>query len=410
MVDGMFTSEEKPVLATYMNAYRDLQAVESEMEALGPDARGLERELEMTRFQIAEIDEAGFVDGDEESLRLRLDRLRYAEEITEELSVAMGALGESGIEDVMGRALGALDKVARIDTGAASLSARLSEVAGEASELARDLSRYAATIDRDPSALAADEQRISELSALKRKYGDTISDISAFAKVALERSETIVELLDAAQSLTARHAQAITAIDAASLELRSLRAEHAFRASQSAQTHLRDLGFDNPAIRITVEPKEPTSTGADRFRILFASDAALTPAPMSSIASGGELSRLVLALTLASGGADAELVAFDEIDAGIGGSTALAMGEKLAALARTRQVICVTHLPQVAAYGSRHYSVERNGTTASIEEVDGPRRVEEISRMLAGMGASEKGKSHAKELLAAAAGSSMAKE
>jgi DNA repair protein RecN (Recombination protein N) len=120
---------------------------------------------------------------------------------------------------------------------------------------------------------------------------------------------------------------------------------------------------------------------------------------VSSIASGGELSRLVLALTLASGGVDTDVVAFDEIDAGVGGETALAMGHKLASLAQTRQVLCVTHLPQVAAFADKHYVVLRNGATTSIKEAAGADRTEELSRMLAGLSSSEKGKQHAEELL-----------
>jgi DNA repair protein RecN (Recombination protein N) len=134
----------------------------------------------------------------------------------------------------------------------------------------------------------------------------------------------------------------------------------------------------------------------------FASDVALVPGPISAIASGGELSRLVLALTLASGGVDTDIVAFDEIDAGVGGETALSMGRKLASLANARQVICVTHLPQVAAFASKHFVVSRDGATTKIEEVSDGERTEELSRMLAGLTSSEKGREHAEELLALA--------
>lgn len=405
IIDGMFTPDDQPVLNAYNDAYSDLRAVESEMDALGSDRRGLERELEMARFQVAEITDAGFLDGDEETLRARLDRLRHAEEITTELSVATVALGDSGVGDHVGRALGAVDRIARYDDEASTLSSRLLDVAETVNELLAELSRYASAIEGDPVRLDADERRSAELSALKRKYGDTIADVNAFAKKADERSDTIERLLDAAQTLGDRHANALNTLTETSKELRAVRVDHARHAQGLAQLHLKDLGFSDPLVRVLVEAKAPAASGADRFRILFASDSALTPAPITSIASGGELSRLVLALTLASGGADAEVVAFDEIDAGIGGSTALAMGEKLAELSRSRQVICVTHLPQVAAYASCHYTVVRSGTTAQVEEIAGDRRVEEISRMLAGMADSEKGKKHAKELLDVASGS-----
>ena len=147
----------------------------------------------------------------------------------------------------------------------------------------------------------------------------------------------------------------------------------------------------------------PGAHGVDRPELRFASDDQLEPGPIGRIASGGELSRLVLAIRLATGAADAAVVAFDEVDAGVGGATALAMGRKLAKLADRRQVLCVTHLPQIAAQATTHYVVERDGPRATVREVVDEARIEELSRMLAGMPNSERGREHAAELLEAAA-------
>jgi DNA repair protein RecN (Recombination protein N) len=172
--------------------------------------------------------------------------------------------------------------------------------------------------------------------------------------------------------------------------------------TQGAIEHLRDLGFGDPVVEFEVTPIEPGPTGADRITVKFASDASLQPAPVARIASGGELSRLVLAIRLAAGRAEATVVAFDEIDAGLGGETALAMGRKLASLGQDRQVLCVSHLPQVAAFADAHYVVERTGTQASVRRVEGDDRVDELTRMLAGLAGSQKGRDHAAELLALA--------
>ena len=153
---------------------------------------------------------------------------------------------------------------------------------------------------------------------------------------------------------------------------------------------------------IEVADAEPGPDGADRVEILFASDERLKAGPVSRVASGGELSRLVLSLRLASGAGSAQVVAFDEIDAGVGGATALAMGAKLANLAQDRQVLCVTHLPQVAAYADQHFVVEREGVGALVRPVTGEARLEELSRMLSGLPDSERGKQHAEELRALA--------
>jgi DNA repair protein RecN (Recombination protein N) len=152
-------------------------------------------------------------------------------------------------------------------------------------------------------------------------------------------------------------------------------------------------------VGIRINPSEPGPNGADRLVLEFASDATLEARPASRIASSGELSRLTLALRLAAGVEDATVVAFDEIDAGTGGATALAMGRKLAALSAGRQVFCVTHLPQVAAFADRHFAVRRQGTVATVELVEDEERVEELSRMLAGLPESDRGREHAAELL-----------
>ena len=173
--------------------------------------------------------------------------------------------------------------------------------------------------------------------------------------------------------------------------------------AESARLHLEDLSFTDPIVRFDVEADEPAAAGADRITLLFASNAALQPGPVGRIASGGELSRLVLALRLAGSAGEADIVAFDEIDAGIGGATALAMGRKLAALAESRQVLCVTHLPQVAAFAASHVVVTRDGNRVTVRVVNEQERIEELSRMLAGLPDSDRGREHAEELLALAA-------
>ena len=155
-------------------------------------------------------------------------------------------------------------------------------------------------------------------------------------------------------------------------------------------------------IRIEIGEATPRATGADTVDLLFSSDSRLVPGPVGKVASGGELSRLVLSLRLASGVGAAQVVAFDEIDAGVGGTTALAMGAKLARLARDRQALCVSHLPQVAAYADTHIIVERNGPTATVRILDEDDRLRELSRMLSGLTDSERGYRHARELRAVA--------
>jgi DNA repair protein RecN (Recombination protein N) len=155
-------------------------------------------------------------------------------------------------------------------------------------------------------------------------------------------------------------------------------------------------------LSIGVGQGTPGPSGADHVALAFSSDEELPPGPVSKVASGGELSRLVLSVRVAAGVADADVVAFDEIDAGVGGATALAMGELLARLAAGRQVLVVTHLPQIAAFADAHFVVDREGSRAVVRRVEGTERLAELARMLSGIEHSERGQGHAEELLALA--------
>jgi DNA repair protein RecN (Recombination protein N) len=188
-------------------------------------------------------------------------------------------------------------------------------------------------------------------------------------------------------------------VEAAAERLHHARNDAGGLISRAAVEHLRDLGFSEPVVEFDLTRRDPGPDGGDQVVLHFASDRDLEAAPISKVASGGELSRLILALRLAAGAGDVDVIAFDEIDAGTGGETALAMARKLQALAADRQVFCVTHLPQVAAFADSHFVVRRNGNVASVERLEGEQRLEELSRMLAGLPDSVRGRAHAKELL-----------
>jgi DNA repair protein RecN (Recombination protein N) len=399
LVDQMLDDHGRSTLETYASAWANHRAILEQAEALGGDLRSLEREVEMLRFQVEEIDAAGFASGDEEDLRSTAKRLRSAEELASELDEAMSALSDEGIGARLDDAVRAVEKASRIDPGLDDTANQVSEISSLVNELLTDLSRYAADLSSDDTDLGIVEQRLAVLGDLKRKYGDTIDDIGVFRKDASERIDQLTATLASAADIDERLEASKTEVTATGTALRASRADAASALAQRAQEHLKYLGFTDPLLSIEVAAHDPRHTGCDTITLLFASDAGLTPQPVAQVASGGELSRLVLALTLAAGGAESAVVAFDEIDAGIGGSTALAMGEKLAALAVGRQVICVTHLPQVAAYGSTHLVVSRDGTKTRVTEVARKDRVVEITRMLAGLGDSDTGQKHAHELL-----------
>jgi DNA repair protein RecN (Recombination protein N) len=392
---------EPAVLQAYRQAWQTWSVLVEDQRNLGGDLPSLERELDMVTFQAREISAAGFAPGDEEALRERATRLRNAEELAITLSGALETLtGNGAAAEALGSAVAGLRRAARLDPSLSGLVGSSEDLAALATELAVEIRSVVDDVGRHREELAEVEERLSLEGALRRKYGSSLTDVLAFGETAEARRAELVSLLERAGRLDEELTGARRSLEQAGEELREARCRAAVWLQESTGALLRELGFASPVIEVAVTAGEPGPEGADQVKLLFASDAALDPGPVSQVASGGELSRLVLSLRLAGGAGEAPVVAFDEVDAGLGGAAALALGRKLAALAEQSQVLCVTHLPQVAAFADAHFVVERQGNRAGVRKVQGEERLEEISRMLAGLPESERGRGHAEELLA----------
>lgn len=400
LVDGLLDDAGRSAADEYRAAWGRLSALRADRQALGGDPRGMARDLDLLRHESSEISAANLVPGEDEDLRGRLARLRHAGELTEALAAAAALLDdEGGATDIARTALGSIESAARVDPDLASMAERLRGSLADLDELVRDLRITAGEIDHDPAALARAEDRAALVAALKRRFGATVDEVITYGKRAAERAAQLQHQIARSETIDADLAAAEDAAQAAGAALAVARRNAGKHLADGALHHLTQLGFREPVLSVEVEPAPPGPHGADRVRLLFSSDAGLTPGPVSRVASGGELSRLVLAVRVAGGVADAEVLAFDEIDAGVGGSTALAMGELLARLASGRQVFVVTHLPQVAAFADTHFVVERSGKEAMVRRLDGDDRVAELARMLGGIGDSDAGRTHATELL-----------
>jgi len=401
LIDGLLDDTALAVRDDYLGAYGELRRLEGLAESLAGDERSLARDLDLLRHQASEIERAGVTPDEDAELTARLQRLRHAREITDGLAATLEALDEeSQAIDLMRRGLDELRSVAKLDADLEPLTRRLESVISDAEELTADLRRSASGLDLDPSALEAAEERAALVADLKRKYGATIAEVFDYAADATERAEELEQRIEQTETISADIAAARHRAVEHGRFLAVARRTAAERLAADAGSNLTSLGFRDPALEITVEDAAPGAAGADRVQLVFASDRSLKPGPVGKVASGGELSRLVLAIRVAAGVAEAPVVAFDEVDAGIGGTTALAMGERLASLATTGQVLVVTHLPQVAAFAHRHFIVERAGASASVRLVEGQERLAELARMLGGMEQSERGQLHAEELLA----------
>ncbi len=401
LVDGSLPTRSRPRLEDYLRAWGELGRLRSEQAEIGGDRRALERDLDAARQQAEEIGAAGLSLDEEIDLATRADRLRNAESLTEGLTAAHAALSDDGgAIDRIGNVIAELRRLSALDPSLEAMHGQAVSMSDAMSELSAEMSGVASTLEHDPRALEIAETRIKLLGDLRRKYGETIAEVMSFGEEAEARATALEHRINAAATLDEDIEKATALVAEAAAALTKARRSVAKKLAVDAAVHLGDLGMKHPLVELNFEGIAAGPRGADRIVLTFASDKSLPAGPVSRIASGGELSRLVLSLRLAAGAGDVPIVAFDEIDAGVGGATALAMGEKLSRLSRGRQVFCVSHLPQIAAFADMHVVVERDGAGAATARIiGGADRAREIARMLSGLGDTATGVEHADELL-----------
>ncbi|MEV7867075.1 DNA repair protein RecN [Streptomyces sp. NPDC088124] len=416
--------------AAYATAYRRLRAVAAELDELTTRARERAQEADLLRFGLTEIAAVEPLAGEDTELAAEAERLGHAEALASAASLAHAALAGNpedpeGVDatTLVGGAGRALDAVKAHDPVLAGLADRMGEIAILLTDVAGELAGYADNLDADPRRLAAVEERRAALTGLTRKYGADIDAVLAWSEesaarltelegdderigeLTAERDALRAELSGLAQALTdarteaaARFAEAVTA------ELASLAMPHARVSFDIRQTESPDesAGVDVGGRSVVYGPH-----GADEVELLLAPHPGAQPRPIAKGASGGELSRVMLAVEVVFAGSDpVPTYLFDEVDAGVGGKAAVEVGRRLAKLARSAQVVVVTHLPQVAAFADRQLLVEKtvdgSVTSSGVTVLEGEDRVRELSRMLAGQEDSETARAHAEELLATA--------
>ncbi len=395
----------------YRASLAELDAARDAFRLLEAALADRDRRIEQLRHVIAEIDAVAPEPGEDEALEARLPRLRHAVRLAEAVGRARSALGDdAGASDALAVAEGALAAVRGLDPGLDAIAERVGAIGVELQDTASALRAYGDSVEHDPETLDATERRLHTLRDLGRRHGPTLADVIA------QRERAVPELasLEEGEAGLERAREALATAEAALRDageaLASVRAEAADRFSAALADAAADLALPDARFAVRRTPlafAEWGMAGPERVEFMFAPSVGEEPRALARIASGGEISRVMLALKGVLGSADdVPVLVFDEIDAGIGGATARAVGRRLASLARGRQVIVVTHLPQVAAYAdaqvvvSKSASGERTVTTATT--VTGGDREAETARMLAGS-VSDASLSHARELLGHAA-------
>ncbi len=390
LLDSFARAQEQ--LDEYRKHYRQLQALIAEHAALNTAETAREQELDLLRHHTNEIRSANLVAGEEEEIEKRYKLASNSKRLIELASAIANKLSEAddSVLSQLAETQRLLRELEKIDNSVAEFSSAHAASVVELSEIARALSSYAEKLDLDPEQLAALEQRISVFETLKRKYGGSIADVIAFGERAAERMQKI-EGRDAELERLTREIEDVRAqMNRAGEALRKLRAQGAPKLSENIRRNLRDLGFRQSEFEAKLDAlDEPRPNGFDAVELLFSPNPGEPLKPLRAIASSGEISRLMLAIKSALAAYDAiPLLVFDEIDTNVGGEIAHAVGAKMQTLGREHQVICITHLPQVAATASSHFvvtkGVVRGRTYSQLREVSGKSRQEEIARMLGG--------------------------
>ena len=390
LLDGFADAEA--TVREFEQLYRNLQTLRAEQAALSTAETAREQEISLLRHQVSEIANARLSVTEEEEIAARYKLAANSKRLVELAGTISRRLSEAddSILPQLAETQRLLRELEKIDPAQGMLADAHAASIVELSEIARSLSHYAEELDLDPEQLATLEERVSLFETLKRKYGGSIAEVIAFGEQATERLRKIEGRDEELQRLSKEIETTCAEVQRAGKVLGELRAKAAPKLSENIRSNLRDLGFRQSEFEAKLTMlDEARATGFDAIELLFSPNPGEPLKPLRTIASSGEISRLMLAIKSSLAEQDAiPLLVFDEIDANVGGEIANAVGAKMRKLAGDHQVLCITHLPQVAAAAATHFVVTKEvtgGRTHSrLSEVAGKTRNEEIARMLGG--------------------------
>ncbi len=401
LLDAFAGDKAAKARAELRHALGEVTAVDDRLASLGGDARSRAREIDLLRFQIDDIDEAAVTADEEQQLDAMITMLGDADELRRVLADAHGALdGSAG--DAVGAAVASLEA---FPGALGDLADRVRAVQAEITELVHDVRLRRDGIQADPEQLAAAVARRQRLRELRRKYGETLADVLAYADESRTRLEELQSHDQLVAELEQQRAAAVAAAERAAQSLRKARRAAAPKLAAAVTEHLQELALGRAAFDVELDDAPMSEDGVDAVTFVLAPNAGEPGRPLARVASGGELSRTMLAIRVVLSQAPPTLV-FDEVDAGLGGEAGAAVGRALAELGRSHQVLCVTHLAQVAAAADAQLHVAKHQvggrTEAQVELLLDDARVREVARMLGGASTSKTAQAHARELLTTA--------
>jgi DNA repair protein RecN (Recombination protein N) len=403
-VDGFAGPEAVALAQEVAEAARSVGRKQRERDELQTNELARTRELDVVRYEVAEIEAARLQEGERERLLADAAGLEEAEAIATGAAEAVLALsGEGGAEDTLVQAAKALEPAGTKAPVLRALRDRAIAIHNEVSDITLELRR--ASIEPDPAALEHTRERLDLIARLCRKFGPDESDVLHYLEVSRQRAEELAGLPERVAEVTRELDERTKRVSSLSKQLSQLRSSAAPRLQEAIEALLAELALEGAKVEVRLEECEPNEGGAESVQLFADLAGTGEPRPLKKVASGGELSRVALALHLVAVKDGPGTMVFDEVDSGVGGEAARALGRCLARLARSSgaQVLVVTHLPQVAASADNHYRVSKTREPgrggATVVRVEGDERVSELSRMLAGLPRSDRAHQHARELL-----------
>lgn len=393
ILDEFAREELQDKLALCREQYRAWQKAKRQWAESSADERERAKELDFLQFEIQEIESAALKPGEDEELEASYRLMANGQRIMESLSEAAsmtGANGYSGAADEIGNALRALNAAGAYDSSLSQLGDMLSDVESMIGDFNRGLSEYMDNFVFDEQELRRTEERLDLINRFKTKYGNSIDQILAGLEEKRSRVEILVNYEEYRQKLRENYEKSRRALAKTSAEITAVRKTYAKQLAARIQEALVDLNFLDVRFEIAFrELKEPVENGRDEICFMISTNPGLPPRPLGSVASGGELSRIMLAIKAVMADRDAvETLIFDEIDTGISGRTAQKVSEKMAVIARNHQILCITHLAQIASMADHHFIIEKkpadSKTITNIAKLDEEESIRELARILGG--------------------------
>lgn len=399
--------------ATIAEQYQIVQKLRREKEELERDARERAHLLDLYQFQVKEIQSAKLVVGEDDELASEYKRVSNAQRLAESAASAAAALsgGDSGggALEALSLALRTLEEAATLDAALLPALESVRSASYELSETERDLARYQDTIEFSPERAEQIEERLETLRTLKRKYGDSIEEIVQYGEETAAKLHTLTHSEERGAQLDAEIGKADKKLREQCRQLSALRQKAAQEFQTVTLAELRDLAMEKARFEVQIEQGEPTAKGTDRVEFLIATNPGAPMRPLAKVASGGEISRVMLSVKSALARKEPlPTMVFDEIDVGVGGRTATKIAEKMVTLAESAQILCITHLAQLASKGRHHFFIEKSvektdkgeRTVVTVVPLTPEQRVAEVARMIGGEALTDTVLQHAREMLA----------